>query len=148
MTDNILSVIKQTFPGKYDYLRLGLVKLNGKKLSVTFLVPEDVFDYELKNEDIQNIKKAVSETIGTDYSVTCQFEKIILTPESIRSALAEHMAKHFPLIAANIDFSRVTIDLSDGLALSFTVQQNIRDYMQTVDFDKRIKEFFYQKYCH
>ncbi len=147
MTDNILSVIKQTFPEKYDYLRLGLVKLNGKKLFVTFLVPEDVFDYQLKNEDIQNIKKAVAEAIGADYTVTCQFEKIILTPESIRSALAEHMAKHFPLIAANIDFSRVTIDLSNGLALSFTVQQNIRDYMQTVDFDKRIKDFFYQKYC-
>lgn len=146
MTD-ILSVIKEAFPEKYDYLRLGLVKLNGKKLNVTFLVPEDVFDYQLKNEDIHNVKDAVTKAIGPDFLVTCQFEKIILTPENVRSALAEYMAKYFPLIAANLDFSRVTIDLTSGLKLSFTVQQNIRDYMQTVDFDKRIKDFFYQKYC-
>ncbi len=145
MTD-ILSVIKQEFPDKYDYLRLGIVKLNEKRLSATFLVPEDIYDYHLTSEDINNIKTAVSNAVGTDYTVTCQFEKIILTPESIRSALAEYLAKYFPLIAANVDFSRVTIDLSQGLALGFTAQKNIRDYMLKVDFDKKVKDFFYQKY--
>ena len=145
MTD-ILSVIKEAFPGQYDYLRLGIVKLNEKRLNATFLVPEDIYDYHLTSDDIHNIKDAVSKAVGTEYSVTCQFEKIILSQETVRSALAEYLAKYFPLIAANLDFSRVTIDLAAGLSLAFTVQKNIRDYMVKVDFDKKVKDFFYQKY--
>ena len=145
MTD-ILSLINEMYPERYEFLRLGTVKVTGKKVNVTLLVPEDVFDYKLKNEDIHNIQNAIDQAVGSDYQAVCRFEKIILSLENVRSALAEYLAKHFPLIAANVDFSRVKIDLSDGLFLAFTVQQNIRDYMQKVDFDQKIKDFFHQKY--
>ena len=146
MTD-ILSIINEMFPDQYKYLRLGTVKITGKKLNVTLLVPEDVFDYRLKTEDIHNIQDAIVKAIGEGYSVYCHFEKIVLTMENVRSALAEYLAKYFPLVAANLDFSAIKIDLTEGLSLSFTVQQNIRDYMLKVGFDEKVKDFFSQKYC-
>lgn len=147
MTD-ILSLLSEKFQGKYDYLRLGDVKIGveEKKASVTFLVPEDIYDYSLNNDDIQAIKKAITEALGSGFSVYCRFEKIVLTEETVRSALIEFMAKNCPLIAANVDFSKLKVEIQNTLKFSFSVQKNIREYMELVGFDKRIKDFFRVKY--
>ena len=144
MTD-ILSIIKEYFPGKYDYLRLGRVNLSEKKVCITFLVPEEIYDFHLTNDDINAIHDAVEKAIGLGYDVKCYFEKVILTGESVRSALAEFLSKNFPLVAANIDYSRVLIDLNRSV-VSFTMQENIREYIKNGDFDKKVIAFFYQKY--
>ena len=146
MTD-ILSIIKESYPGKYDYLRLGLVRLTGNKVNVTFLIPEEIYDYRLTNEDIHNIREATVQALGKEYKPYCHFEKVILTEENVRSALAEYLAKYFPLIAANLDFSLVKMDFNSGLNITFTVQNNIRDYMLKIDFDQKIKVFFRTKYA-
>ena len=144
MTD-ILSIIKEYYPRKYDYLRLGRVKLSEKKVSVTFLVPEEIYDFHLTNEDISAIHDAAAKAIGVGYDVKCYFEKVILTGESVRSALAEFLSKNFPLVAANIDYSRVSIDLNRAV-VGFTMQENIRDYIKSGDFEKKVIAFFRQKY--
>ena len=148
MTENILSLLNEKFEGKYDYLRLGFVKisLEERKANVTFLIPEDIYDYKFKNDDINAIKGALKEILGEGFSIFCRFEKIVLTEESIRSALVEYLFKHFPLIAANLDLSRMTITIEDKLSLSFSVQKNIREYMERADFDKKIIDFFLSKY--
>ena len=145
MTD-ILSIIRDNFPGKYDYLRLGQVRLADRKINVVFLVPEDVYNFRLTNADISNIQAATASAIGEGYKVNCHFEKIVLTEESIRSALAEYLTKYFPLVAANIDFSRAKVDLDKG-TIDFTVQENIRDYMQKNDFDRQLSGYFDRKYA-
>ena len=148
MTENIISFINQKYQGKYGYLRLGFVRISVEeaKANVTFLVPEDVYDYKLNNDNINEIKTAVSEALGGRFAVYCRFEKIVLTEENIRSALIEYMSKHFPLVAANVDFSKVSILIDNGLTLSFVVQNNIRDYMLRADFDRKTEEFFLSKY--
>ena len=143
----ILRILNEKFDNRYDYLRLGFVKVSveERKATVTFLVPEDVYDYSLKKEDIENIKSSVTEALGGGFSVFCKFEKIVLTEESVKSSLVEYMNKNFPLIIANIDFSRVKAEIGDEVNLHFVVPKNIRDYMQSVDFDKKIKAFLMEK---
>ena len=148
LTD-ILSIINQKYPDKFGYLRLGSVKISmeEKKANVVFLVPEDIYDYHIKSEDVTEIKEAVKEALGNTFSVYCRLEKIILTKENVASALSEYMSKNFPLIAANLDFTKLRITLGDHIDIAFSVQNNIRDYMQRVDFDKKIADFFFQKYA-
>ena len=147
MTD-ILSELHTAFQGKYDYLRLGPVDISmeKKKANVVFLVPEDVYDYSLNSDDIKEIKDAVKRSLK-GYSVYCRFEKLVLTDESVRSALVEYMSKYFPLIAANVDLSSLKVEVNENLCLAFSVRKNIREYMDRVDFDKKLKEFFYAKFA-
>ena len=147
MTD-ILSVLHDTFEGKYDFLRLGSVRIvvEERKVFVTFLVPEDVFDYSLKKEDTAEIVAAVKKAVGGEYSVVCRYEKIILSGESVKSELIEYMCKHFPLIAANCDFSKVTVEIGEVLRIGFVVPQNIKDYMSVASFEEKLVAHFNEKY--
>ena len=142
-------MLNEKFQGKYHYLRLGYVKISveERKANVTFLVPEDIYDYVLKSEDVNAIKDAVIEALGNGFTVFCRYEKIILTEESVKSSLIEYMSRHFPLISANLDFSVVGVTIGEKLALSFSVQKNIREYMEKVSFDQKIKEYFLSKYA-
>ena len=147
MTD-ILSVLHEEFGGKYDFLRLGNVRLmlEEKKAFVTFLVPEDVYDYSMKKEDVESIVASVKKAVGGVFSVVCRFEKIILSVESVKSELIEYMCKHFPLIAANCDFTKVSVEIGDDLVIGFVVPQNIKDYMQVVSFDDKMIAHFKEKF--
>jgi len=147
MTD-ILSVLREKFGDKYAFLRIGNVRIiiEERKAYVTFLVPEDVFDYSLKKEDIAEINDAVKKVIDGAYSVVCRFEKIILTSESVKSELIEYMTKHFPLIAANTDFTKVSVEIGEELKIGFVVPQNIKDYMAVVSFDEKLIAHFLNKF--
>ena len=147
MTD-ILSFINEKYQGKYRYLRLGNVRISveERKANVTFLVPEDIYDYHLKGEDFNEIKAAVKEALG-GYTVYCKLEKIILTEESVISALAEYLTKYFPLVAANSDFSKIKVAFGQTLSISITVPENLRDYMDRISFNQKVKEYFLSKYA-
>ena len=146
MTD-FLSIIREKFKGKYDFLRIGNVRLvvEEKKAFVTFLVPEDVYDYSMTKDDIAAINETVKELVGGEYSVICRYEKIILSAESVKSELIEYMSKYFPLVAANIDFSKVTVEIGDTLTLRFMLPQNIADYIQKIDFESKLAAHFQEK---
>lgn len=145
---DILQILNEAFQGEYAFLRLGSVQIspNDKTIHVTFLLPEDKFNYSFRSADIEKIENAVKEAVEGEYKVVCKFQKIILSEEVFKNALIEHMEKYFPLIAANIDYSKLTITIGDEVIIHITVEENIYNYMPTVSFEKRIREFAENKY--
>ena len=140
---DILGIINEKFDNKYAYLRLGRVNIssNEKRASVSFSLPEDIYETSFNTSDIQAIESTVSEVLGEEFKIVCQFEKIILSEELFKNALIVFLEKNFPLIAANIDFEKARIAISADLTLRLTVHENIYKYISTVPFEKKIREF-------
>ena len=147
MTD-ILHLLKEEFDGAYDYLRLGRVEVStqDRRANVVFLMPEDIFDYHFNSADVEKIKDVVKKALGGSFTVYCKFEKIVVTEENFKSALIEYMEKHFPLVSANIDFTAIQVKIDDKIRLEIPVAENLKKYMETVDFDERIKKFIYERF--
>jgi len=145
---DILQIINDEFQGEYSYLRLGSVQISPNDMTahLTFLLPEDMFNHSFRSADIEKIESAVKRSLEGKYKVTCKFQKIILSEEVFKNALIEHMEKFFPLIAANIDYSKLKITIGDEIVIHMAVEENIYTYMPTVSFEKRIKEFADNKY--
>lgn len=145
---DILQLLNEKYEGKYSYLRIGNVNvsMSDKRATVVFLLPEEIFDYSFNSSDIERINGAVSDSLDGAYKVYCKFEKIILSEEIFKNALIEHMEKYFPLIAANIDYARITLSVGSVLTIRMAIPENIRNYMATVSFEERIKAFALERF--
>ena len=145
---DILELLNEKFQGEYSFLRLGQVDVSTTEntATITFLMPEEIYDHSFSPDDIDKIKGAVSEALDKRYNITFKFQKIILTEELFKNAMIEYMERYFPLIAANIDYARLRIFVGQNLLIRMAVQQNIYTYMPTVSFEQRIKEFAESKY--
>lgn len=146
---DLLKILQDEYDGKYSYLRLGKVDISPqeRRANVVFLMPEDVFDYHFNATDTENVKEVVKKALGGTFTVYCKFEKIVVSEENFKSALIEHMEKYFPLVSANLDFSAIRVRIDEKIRLEIPVADNLKNYMDTVDFENRIKRFVSEKFA-
>ncbi len=152
--NGFLRMLRDKFGGKYDYLRVKSAEVfkQSKKVNLTLYIPEDIFDYELENEDIVNIKTALSaevngsESVEGGYIFNLFFEKIYHDEELVRSAIIDYIKSNYPYIGANVDFENMRLRYGDTIFIELVIQNSVYDYAKKSELESSLIQYLTDKF--
>ncbi len=152
---NFLTLLEQEYGEKYSYIRVKSAEVfkMSKKVNITLLIPEDIFDYEFEKEDILAIKTVLDNAINgkertsSKYKINLFFDRIYFDEDILISTLIDFIKANYPFVGSNIDFERMRLSAESEASLLFVMQESIYDYASKSDFEPAVKKFFEDKYC-
>ena len=149
--DNYLSKLNTLTEDKYTYLRVfsADVILKDNLLDIVLLVPQDIIDFKLKDEDKALILSSSAKIIPYPFKVRITYRKSFPDTTFILRDILDFINEKYPALNSAIKESNISIAIADEIIkIGIMLENSAYSYLKHSEAEDKIKKFLSHKYCN
>lgn len=134
---------------KYEYIRVKNVNIQKKPpvVEVNLLVPYEILDKFLQDEDKSNIENAIVEILPKSMNVVVNYNKSYVDVDIVKKYVLDFFKEKHPTIF--IESSEIDVNIQNDIVfITINLKSMFYDYFKQYDLQDKVSEYMLSKFCN
>lgn len=149
--DKFLIKLNKLTENKYTYLRVNSVQthVTDALCEITLLIPQHIYDFELTQEDKDEILDNAKKIIPHPFKIKINYKKSFPDTTFILKDILDYVNLNFPALNSVIKESSVDISLEgETIKIKFALEHSAHAYFKHSSAEEKIKRHLSHQYCN